>query len=297
MKVMVSYRAPDRTLAVEVYTFLKQAGHAVWIDQDMRTGAQWRVEFLDKVRTSDICVPIITSSYLQSEHCRLELFVARSYGQKIFHVMAEDCWADLEKYEETKGLSRIQGIKLYNMRSVGLPISKDEMLGRLARALQDPNRHRRYGVYVSFFSENAVLATAIARQLISENIPTWIATLDATVGMDWRNEQAHAMLSSACHLVLMRPGVTKNEFLKTEAMLSEAAGIPLYTALEPEFADEQSIAQLNAELRDAEITFRRLFDRQAFRINQGGAPLKSAEVEVLRKEVKRRSGWRFPWRG
>ncbi|MCH9808287.1 MAG: toll/interleukin-1 receptor domain-containing protein [Alphaproteobacteria bacterium] len=204
--------------------------------------------------------------------------------------MVENRWAELDNFEETRGLSRIQGIKLYNMRTVGLPMEREEMLLRLVHALEPPDRDRKHIIYISYFSDNANFATRIADQLNDENCPVWIASRNSTVGEDWRNEQARAMLASRCHLVALRPGITCNEFLKTEVMLSEAIGIPAFTILEPEHCNPESIEKINNELRHAELTFRRLFDRHAFRVNEDDKLLNQKDVAFLRGEARSKVG-------
>lgn len=285
MSIMVSYRSANRDTALEVYEALKRAGLAVWIDQDIQPGQKWRDELLRQLRHCSACVPILTPGYVESEHCRLELFVARSFGRQILPVMAEECWSLLDKFEETRGLSRIQGVKLYNMKSVGLPISRQEALARLIAPLKQKPRPIETGVYISYFSENAAMATAVAREINALGIPTWIATLNSTVGMDWRNEQARAMVSSACHLVLLRPGISQNEFLKTEVMLSEAVGIPIYPALEPQYANEASISEINSELRRSSLVFERLFERHAVSLRPDAPLLSPATQQLLLRTV------------
>ncbi|MCH9807016.1 MAG: toll/interleukin-1 receptor domain-containing protein [Alphaproteobacteria bacterium] len=79
---MISYKSADREVAEEIYAFLTARRHKVWIDLEMRSGVEWRSEFLKQVKAANVCVPIITEKYLASEHCRLELFVSRSYGHE-----------------------------------------------------------------------------------------------------------------------------------------------------------------------------------------------------------------------
>ncbi len=286
-RIIISYRSVDRDVALEIYQTLKSSGFNVWIDQEMQPGQIWRDELLGRLRDAEVCIPVISNAYLDSEHCRLELFVSRSFGQKILPVMLEECWSRLDEFEETRDVSRIQGIKLYNMKSVGLPISKDRAYELLLEPLVGKTS-KKNGVYISYFSENAVHATAIADELTDRGLTSWIATRDSTVGEDWRMEQAKAMFDSACHLVIARPGITGNQFLSTELMLSEAMGIPVYSAIEPTFSDEPSINKLNAELRAGGMVYDRLFQRHHIKTNDLHPIIPDSVVTALKSEIKPR---------
>jgi hypothetical protein len=288
MSVMLSYKSDDRAIAVKVHAHLRAAGLNAWIDQEqILPGQKWRDELLKQLRSCTACVPIITRAYLASEHCRLELFISRSFGRLILPVMAEECWADLDQFEETRTLARILGVKLYNLKSVGLPITEAEALDRLIEPLKQKPKPRKPGVYISYFADNAALATEVSRELNASGLPTWIATEDCIVGRDWREEQARAMFASACHLVPLRPGITQNEFLRTEVMLSEAAGIPIFPILEPEHDNEASIKAINLEMRGGNLVFDRLAERHAMKMARTRPHLDAASSKVLAETVRK----------
>ncbi len=287
MSVMLSYRSADRPIAMKVYDHLRRAGLDVWIDKDkILPGQKWRDELMKQLRSCSACIPIITRAYLESEHCRLELFISRSFGRLVLPVMAEECWAELDRFEETRTLSRILGVKLYNLKSVGLPITETEALDRLVEPLKGKTKQTKPGVYISYFADNAAMTTELSRELKASGIPTWIATEDCVVGNDWREEQARAMFRSACHLVPLRPGITQNEFLRTEVMLSEAAGIPIYPILEPEHDNEESIAAINAEMRGGNLVFDRLAERHAMTMAPSQPYLDVGSRKLLSETVR-----------
>jgi hypothetical protein len=107
------------------------------------------------------------------------------------------------------------------------------------------------------------------------------------VGKDWREEQARAMFRSACHLVPLRPGIARNEFLRTEVMLSEAAGIPIFPILEPEHDNEASIKAINLEMRGGNLVFDRLAERHAMRMARTRPHLDPTSCKMLADTVRK----------
>jgi len=89
--VMLSYRTPDRAVADELYAEFQAAGLAPWMDyKGIEPGSQWRDELIKQVRHCDAFIALLTPEYVESQHCRMELFVARSRGCPIFPVMLQD---------------------------------------------------------------------------------------------------------------------------------------------------------------------------------------------------------------
>ena len=90
--VMISYNSAQRAFAESLKARLRAAGLEVWIDREgIRPGMRWREGFVDAVRSRDVFVPVLSQSFLESSHCRLEVLTARSFGKKIAPVMVDDC--------------------------------------------------------------------------------------------------------------------------------------------------------------------------------------------------------------
>ena len=129
MNVMLSYRSSDSDFMMELATHLRSQRIDPWIDREgIRPGEKWRDALINELKVCDKLIVILSRAYLESEHCRMELFIARSFGKPILPIMVEDCFTELRSHEETKGLEDIFMMRLYNLSAVGLPISRDEAL-------------------------------------------------------------------------------------------------------------------------------------------------------------------------
>src|SRR5262249_46045490 len=150
--IMVSYRRPSRALADELYDALQSQGLSPWMDyRDIKPPMRWRDELFKVVRTCRAFVAVLTRDYVQSEHCRMEIFIARSRGVPVLPVMAEDCFDLLDKYEETKGLADTFMVRLYRLSVVGLAITRDEAIQRVVTAAREVGAEEvAKSVYVSY---------------------------------------------------------------------------------------------------------------------------------------------------
>jgi hypothetical protein len=107
MNVMLSYRSSDAAIMEELAAHLRSRGIVSWIDrQGIAPGARWRDTLLQELRSCDKFIVILSPAYLQSEHCRMEVFIARSFGKPILPIMTEDCFLDSVLTKRRKG-SRI----------------------------------------------------------------------------------------------------------------------------------------------------------------------------------------------
>lgn len=266
--IMISYRAPDRAVADEIYRELDSVGLSPWMDyRGIQPGSKWRDELLKQVRRCDAFVALLTPDYVQSEHCRMELFVARSRGCPILPVMLQDAFEILDRYEETKGLADTFMVRLYRLSVVGLPITRQEALQRLVAAAQATGQEApRKMVYVAYCNAEAALATRIAEQLERDGTSAWVATRDCRVGDNWRHAQAQGVMNAAVQIVVLDKTIAGANVLRTEIVLAEAFGLPVYTVLGEALTDDaEGVAEVMRALRSADITFRRLTDLQPFR--------------------------------
>lgn len=282
---MISYKTANRAIADEIYTALESAGLTPWMDyRGIEPGERWRDELLKQVRTCSAFVALLTPEYVQSEHCRMELFIARSRGCAILPVMLENCFDLLETHEETKGLADIFMIRLYRLSVVGLSISHDEAIQRIVLAAGAGSRELKAAdVYVAYCNDEAPTATRVARELETAGISTWIATQNCRVGDNWRQAQARALMKASVQIVVLDETIARSEVLRTEIMLAEAFGLPVYTMLgETLSADESAVARVMKELRAADITYRRLTDVQPYRCDP-------PSVEKLARRLRSRT--------
>lgn len=92
-KVFVSHASDDRVLAGELHGWLVQAGHQVFLDQDLRdglaVGEEWEQRLHERLRWADAVVCVLTSAYVASQWCTAEVAIARSRGSWLLPVRAE----------------------------------------------------------------------------------------------------------------------------------------------------------------------------------------------------------------
>lgn len=97
-RVFVSHASEDLVLAREVHRWLLDAGHEVFLAQDLRDGIaigeEWEQRLHDELRLVDAVVCMVTSAYLASRWCAVEIANAQSRGSKLLPVKAEPGMAD-----------------------------------------------------------------------------------------------------------------------------------------------------------------------------------------------------------
>jgi hypothetical protein len=293
MTAMISYSHSDRYVADELSGHLRDYGISPWIDhQQIAQGARWRDELMTQLRECEAFFPLISKHYMASEHCRMELLIARSFDRQVIPIMLDDCWNDLPSTEATKGLDDLFILNLHGLNTVGLPAGRNEIFRRAAVGVRRKPIEKSGHVYFTYLERDAVLATNLAQELSQKGIPTWIASLDTIAGENWRKAQVRSMHRASCQFTLLSDGITQNQFVLTEVLMAEAIGIPVFMAFHPEIhSDKDRIATINAELRQGDLAFRRVFDRNAF-IVQSESPLASDEmVKSLKSIARPRSNW------
>jgi hypothetical protein len=272
-KVMLSYRRTDSPFADKLVRYLQRTGFAPWVDRVyIQGGHRWRDELLKVLRDCDACVPVLSPKYFESEVCRMEIFVARSFGRPILPVMLKECFDELRNHEETKGLEDIFMVTIHNLSVMGLPIDGREAFRRVAAGIRgETGRHAaERPVYISYASRDGEFATKLARALEAKGVPTWVATLDVRVGENWRDAQVRAMMRAAAHLVVLSEDLLRRNVLRTEILLSEARGLDTYSIVPPRLSNmPRRVTTLVESLRNADETYRRLAAVQHFSCADG----------------------------
>jgi hypothetical protein len=267
--VMLSYSGKDNDQKEEIAQHLRNKDIEPWIDSyGIKPGDKWRDALFEELQLCDAFIPILSHKYLESEHCRMEAFIARSFGRKILPVTVDDCYDDLRRHEETRGLQDIFMVRLQNLSMVSLPMKKTDMLDRLVAAIRhDPQSAPAPGgfVYISY-ARDAEFATQLAARLSKRKIPVWIATQDIYVGENWRDAQVRAMLRACSHLIVPDDEMLDRHVLRTEILFSEARGLPTFSLLPPRLSvDAISAVNLRKKLEAADQTYRRITDAAPFK--------------------------------
>ena len=104
MKVMVSYRSTEVKFVTKLAAYLRKRGVIPWIDREgIKPGSKWRDVLLEQLKTCDACIVVLSPEYLKSEHCRMEVFIARSFGRAMLPVMVKECLLRCRRTGRTHG--------------------------------------------------------------------------------------------------------------------------------------------------------------------------------------------------
>jgi len=288
--VMISYRSLDKDFVVKLKTELQKKEITPWVDEEqIKPGMKWRNEILNAPRLCDACLVVLSPEYLESEHCRMEVFIARSFGRPIIPVMLRDCFSSLDKYDETQGLANLFMMLMFRLSSVGLPITQEEALKRVVEGVSFAlvGKPCKKDVYISYASKDADLATNIAQLLETKGISAWVATTGVYVGENWRDAQVRAMMSASIHIIILDENMVSSSFLRTEILLSEARELETVTVLPPRLLGNTSeIRDLMDKLDRSDKTYRRLTELQYFTCEQGVGSLIDRLYNFLTHKLK-----------
>jgi WD40 repeat protein len=93
-RVFISHARDGLDQAAEIHQWLTETGHEVFLDRDRRDGIglgeKWRERLHERLRWADAVVCIVTSEYMSSKWCTVEVEIARSRGSKLLPVIAEE---------------------------------------------------------------------------------------------------------------------------------------------------------------------------------------------------------------
>ena len=274
VSVMISYSRKDWALVEPVVQVLRNREVPVWLDRkEIPSGTEWRKVLLRTPQQVHAFVPFLSNNYVDSEMCRMELFLARASERPIFPVMLEECWARLREREETKNISMLFAARLQALSSVSLPLTRNEVIERLVTAIMEtihPKRKELNNAYISYPDRSGPFATKLRHELVSELIRPWVATLDCMIGDDWRRAQVQAMSRSRAHIVVISTEFLRNiDVLRTELIMSESLEIPTFGAMSDELSsNEIERGEVYAHLDKGEDAFRRLTKRQWYPSNE-----------------------------
>ena len=92
-KVFVSHASEDRVLAGDVHRWLVEAGHEAFLDQDLRDGIvlgeEWEQLLYERLRWANAVICVVTTAYLNSTWCAIEVGIARSQSSQLLPLCAE----------------------------------------------------------------------------------------------------------------------------------------------------------------------------------------------------------------
>jgi WD40 repeat protein len=85
--IFISYATPDKSVADEVSSWLRAAGHEPFLDDDLRdgisVGEDWEQRLYSELRRADAVIAVVTSSFVTSNWCSAELGIAAALGCRL----------------------------------------------------------------------------------------------------------------------------------------------------------------------------------------------------------------------
>ena len=92
-RIFISYATPDRVIADEVSSWLRAAGHEPFLAHDLRDGISvgevWKQRLYRELREVDAVIGVVTSSFMASSWCSVELGIADALGCRLIPLRAE----------------------------------------------------------------------------------------------------------------------------------------------------------------------------------------------------------------
>lgn len=86
MSIFISYSNLDGDAVRVLADDLRDAGHTVWLDQDLRGGDAWWRAIVEQIRACSVFVISLSDNALRSKPCQTELGYARALGIPILPV-------------------------------------------------------------------------------------------------------------------------------------------------------------------------------------------------------------------
>ena len=91
--VFVSYAHEDEALATDLHAWLTNEGHEVFLAGHPRDGIQlgedWEQRLYERLRWASAVVCLVTSAYVRSQWCIIEVAIARSQGSRLLPLLME----------------------------------------------------------------------------------------------------------------------------------------------------------------------------------------------------------------
>lgn len=253
-KVLVSYCHRDSDFVRKLDADLIDAGTTAWIDyRSIPPGRPWRQAIYDGIAESDTVIMCLSPHYLQSEICLQEAYIARTYDKRILPVMVENCYEDLSRYDETKGIEHLFIVEFTGKKTPYTLGTYADSFQRLIDALHhQPGQERQTEYYVSFGSVDADFATQLGRDLDSAGINAWVATLDLMCGDPWWGKLAKAMMNARSLIVVLSPQAARSDWVRREVLLARTRDIPLIPVVPARVAaDESLLSELYRVINDS----------------------------------------------
>ena len=121
--IFVSYSHRDKQLIRSLIDRLERKGLSIWYDKDIEPGTLWDDVIKGSLKDAAVVLMFISSSFIKSEYCRLELRLSLEQKKHIIPVYLENARFEPELQEQ---IDRIQ-------QTTVSPVSEDEFVQSLIK--------------------------------------------------------------------------------------------------------------------------------------------------------------------
>jgi hypothetical protein len=248
-KVYISYSRQDEAFVRDLHNKLEASGIETWADwKDIPVGYPWREALIEGLVSCDKILICLSRSFIKSEMCQTEVFIARSYGKRLIPIVLDDCFGELLESGELRTLADLQLIPFDSKRLIGLLLSDDELLQMLIEAVRGGLKPQpENSLYFAYPASDAAFATRVADDLKVAGFPTWIGTRDHNVGHDWQQEQWSAMMKARAFVIVLNENAALSPFIRRQVLFAHTRRLPIL----PIIAPETDFAAMSVRLNDS----------------------------------------------
>jgi len=139
-RVFISYSRKNEAFAERLARDLGDAGLDVWIDlRQIQVGEVWQQEIFRGLDRAEFIVLCLSPAAIASEWVQREIETTRTAGKRVYPVMVEECFNELQAHPTLKWLTEVQFIRFENRYELAFK--------ELLEALPGGRRLGSYDVY------------------------------------------------------------------------------------------------------------------------------------------------------
>ncbi len=249
--VLISYSRQDIEFVKAIDTLLIEHGIKAWVDwRDIPAAKPWRQAIYDGLIASDVVLLFLSPTYVESENCRVESYLARQYGKRVVPIMVQNCFTMLSNYEETKGLEDIPLVNYFSHEVFGFPVTDDFLLNMILDVIHDKPRpwYRSDDLYyISYSARDALFAGQVASDLTQVGIDTFFTPLSCSPAIAWRESMSRAMIKAKALIVCISPSSAHSSWVRREVLFALTRRLPVFPIVTE---DTSNSGELIEEMRN-----------------------------------------------
>jgi hypothetical protein len=233
VKVFVSYSRDDEEFVRKLKSQLEAQGIDVWVDwQDIPAGFSWRQAIYDGILKSEFFIPCVSPSYIASEMCRMESYLAQAHNKPALPLMLHDSYQLEASYPETKHLHDMYHLDFTGKGLYSLSMSDEQRLANLLSVIKGEAETRNDNIlYIAFPSAEYAYANQIWADLNAANLPSYISTMGYQVGDDWNKRHWQGVRRSRIFIPILTVAAASSFYMKKEVLLARTLNLPMLPIL------------------------------------------------------------------